>query len=83
MHTLEQPWVLISTMSLLFVSISAAGDGVLPITIVNDNPDTILVSAYDMNLHPPAAIMMGQKISGFASIDISNNAVVHVYAKSQ
>ncbi len=71
MPTLERPQVLLSAMLLLFVSISAVGDDSLAITIVNDNPDTILVSAYDMNLHPPAAIITGQKINGFASIEIS------------
>lgn len=66
-----QPQVLFSTWLMLLVSASAVGDEALPITILNDNPDAILVSVYDMNLQPPAAILMGQHVNGFASIKIS------------
>ena len=66
----DQRTVFISVLLLLSASAPAAGDG-LPITITNDNPDAILVTAYDMNLRPRAVIMVGQRINGFASIPIS------------
>ena len=71
MHTLEKPTVVLGTLLLLLISVAAIADENLPITITNDNPGTILVTAYDMNLHPPVAIMKGQLINGFASVKIS------------
>jgi hypothetical protein len=71
MHTLNQRTVFLGTLLLLFVSVSAIGDANLSITIINDNPDALLVSAYDSNTQPRAAILAGQKIYGFASILIS------------
>ncbi len=68
MRTPDQRTAIVSILVLLSVSASA---GSLPITITNDNPDTILVTAYDMNLHPRAEILVGQRINGFASIPIS------------
>ncbi len=117
MSTFDRLTVLFSTCLLLTVSTAAVGGDSLPVTITNDNPDAILVTAYDMNIQPRAAILVGQRINGFASIplsitpgsagyghiawtatsadtfsrrcghrdrpQLSNNAVVHVYAKSR
>ena len=61
MHTLQKPTIPVGTLLLLLICGAAIGDANLPITMINDNPETILVTVYDM-LQPPAAIMMGQQI---------------------
>jgi hypothetical protein len=71
MHTLDMRTVLAATLPTLWLSSSALGGDSLPITITNDNSDAILVTAYDLNAQPRAAIMVGVKINGFASIPLS------------
>jgi hypothetical protein len=63
--------VLLGTLLTVSVAPSALGDGTLPITITNDNPDTILVTAYDMNAQPRAAVLKAERINGFGSIPLS------------
>jgi hypothetical protein len=71
MHTLDMRTVLAATLPALWLSASALGGDSLPITITNDNSDPILVTAYDLNAQPRAAILVGVKIEGFASIPLS------------
>jgi len=62
---------LVATLPALWLSSAVRGGDSLPITITNDNPDAILVTAYDLNVQPRAALLVGVKISGFASIPLS------------
>jgi hypothetical protein len=61
-------------MLLALASTTALGDGSVPITILNDNPDTILVTAYDMNSRPRMALLQDRQINGFASILVTITA---------
>jgi hypothetical protein len=68
-----------TTGAMLFAlgSSVALGDGSVPITILNDNPDTILVTVYDMNSKPRMALLQGREINGFASISVTVTAGRH------
>lgn len=55
--------------SLLSAGTFADGGG-MPITLINDNPDTVLVTAYDQNANPPAAVLSSRPINGFATIPL-------------
>jgi hypothetical protein len=94
----------------------ALGDGSVSITLLNDNPDSVVVTVYDMNSKPRMAVLENREINGFASMTVTitagrrghghlswtahsadsfvgkcgvkdrpgltNDTVVHVYAKS-
>jgi hypothetical protein len=117
MHTRNLSTFLAAALPTLCLGTAALGGDSLPITIINDNPEVVLVTVYDMNVQPPAAILSGVQIAGFASIPLtitpgpegyghiawtatsadsfsrqcghldrpglSNDVVVHVYAKSE
>jgi hypothetical protein len=68
MHTVGRFPFVAGVSSLLFAR--AFADGGMPITIINDNPDTVLVTAYDENVTPPAALLSSREINGFATIPL-------------
>ncbi len=71
MHRFDMRIILTASAAAVWFSAAALGGDSLPVTITNDNSDSILVTAYDLNVRPRAAILVGVKISGFASIPLS------------
>lgn len=70
MSTIDRPTVL--GFLLLFLGSAAAdADGMVAITITNDNTNDILVTVRDMNMAEHTKIFEGQRISGFTSVPIS------------
>ena len=65
------PRTLLAAIALLLFASAFADGGGMSISIINDNPDTFLVTAYDLNLYPPAAILSARRINGFATIPLS------------
>ena len=63
---------LLLALACLFMGLPAAhaGDAV-SITITNNDTNDILVTVYDMNTHPHAKVLDGQRIIGFASVPLS------------
>jgi hypothetical protein len=74
MRKLGQPAILLSLLLTMLVSATAIGDDMVAIRINNDGTDDIIVTVYDMNAEPPGAVVVRQKISGFAWIPISVTA---------
>lgn len=54
-------------LGLACVSRALAG---APLTIVNDNEDTVLATIINVNAQPPVTVLSAQPIDGFASISI-------------
>jgi hypothetical protein len=53
---------------------AAVADDQVSIRIYNDEADDIVLSVYDMNTQPPAVVVAGQRINGFAWIPLSVSA---------
>jgi hypothetical protein len=66
--------VIFSLSTMLLVSAAATADDPLMIRIYNDDADDIVISVYDMNAQPPAAVIANQRINGFAWIPIEVTA---------
>ncbi len=56
---------------LCLCTFGALADGLVPITVTNNNTDDVFVSLYDMNTQPRSKLLSRQRINGFASIPIS------------
>jgi hypothetical protein len=63
--------VILGSLLSLLVGATAAGDDMVAIRISNDDTDDILVTVYDMNAEPPGAVIVRQRINGFAWIPLS------------
>ena len=50
---------------------AAHADEMLPITIVNDNTNDVIVTVRDLNTLAHTKVLVGQRINGFASIPVS------------
>jgi hypothetical protein len=73
MHKLLQAAVI--PVLLLFLAGTAGADGdSVAIRLNNDGTDDVLVTVYDMNADPPGAVIVRQRINGFAWIPISVTA---------
>jgi hypothetical protein len=71
MRKLGQPAVILGLLLTLSAGTSAVGDDMVAIKVSNDSTDDILVTVYDMNAEPPGAVVVRQRISGFAWIPVS------------
>jgi hypothetical protein len=74
MRKFGQPTVILGFLLTLLVGATAVGDDMVAIKITNDDADDILVTVYDMNTEPPAAVVFRQRINGFAWIPVSVTA---------
>jgi hypothetical protein len=74
MRKLGQPAILFGFLLTMLVSATAVGDDMVAIRISNDGTDDIVVTVYDMNAQPPGAVVIRQKINGFAWIPVSVTA---------
>ena len=74
MRKLCQPAVIFGLLLTLSAGATAIGDDMVAIKINNDGTDDILVTVYDMNAEPPGAVIVRQRISGFAWIPVSATA---------
>ena len=74
MRKLGQPAVILGLLLTLLVGATAVGDDLVAVRITNDDADDILVTVYDMNTEPPAAVVFRQRINGFAWIPVSVTA---------
>jgi hypothetical protein len=59
---------------LLSASGSAEADEMLPITIVNNNTNDVIVTVRDLNTLAHTKVLVGQRINGFAAIPVSITA---------
>jgi len=73
MRKLSQPAVILGFL-LTLTGATAFGDDMVSLKISNDGTDDILVTVYDMNAEPPGAVIVRQRISGFAWIPVSVTA---------
>ncbi len=71
MRKLSRPAVILGMLLTMAVSATAVGDDMLSLRISNDGSDDILVTVYDMNAEPPGAVVVRQRINGFAWIPVS------------
>ena len=71
MRTIKQPLIVLGLPLLLLAAAAAFGDDTVTIRIYNDDPDDIVVTVYDLNARPAAAVLESQRINGFAWIPIS------------
>jgi hypothetical protein len=71
MRKLGQPAVILGFLLALLLGTTAFGDDMVSLRISNDDADDILVTVYDMNADPPGAVIVRQRISGFAWIPVS------------
>jgi hypothetical protein len=53
---------------------AAAADEMLPITILNDNTNDVIVTVRDLNTLAHTKVLVGQRINGFASVPVSITA---------
>ena len=79
----SRPRALIPLGLLCLSAFGALADDSLPITVTNNDADSVFVSLYDMNTRPRSTLLSHEKISGFASIPIRVSADAsgygHVY----
>jgi hypothetical protein len=73
MRKLSQPAVILGFL-LALAGATAVGDDMVALKISNDDTDDVLVTVYDMNAEPPGAVIVRQRISGFAWIPVSVTA---------
>jgi hypothetical protein len=66
--------IILSLSTMLLVSAAAIADDPLMIRIYNDDADDIVLSVYDMNAQPPAAVIANQRINGFAWVPVAVTA---------
>jgi hypothetical protein len=74
MRKLCHPAVILGLLLTLSAAATAVGDDMVSLKISNDGTDDILVTVYDMNAEPPGAVIVRQRISGFAWIPLSVTA---------
>lgn len=74
MRNLSPTAVLFGLVLTMLVSVTAVGDDMVAIRISNDGTDDIIVTVYDMNAEPPGAVVVHQRINGFAWIPVSVTA---------
>jgi hypothetical protein len=74
MRKLGQPAIVLGFLLTISVSTTAIGDDMVAIRISNDGTDDIVVTVYDMNAQPQGAVVVSQKINGFAWIPVSVTA---------
>ena len=76
MPKLGKPAVILGFLLTLLAGGTAIGDDVVALTlrISNNDTDDILVTVYDMNADPPGAVIVRQRINGFAWIPVSVSA---------
>jgi hypothetical protein len=74
MRTISKAAIIPSFSLMLLAGAAAVADDPVMIRIYNDNADDIVLSVYDMNAEPPAAVIANQRVSGFAWIPISVTA---------
>ena len=74
MHKLGQSAVILGLLLTLSAGATAVGDDMVALKISNDGTDDVLVTVYDMNAEPPGAVIVRQRISGFAWIPVSVTA---------
>jgi len=75
MRKLGQPAVILGFLLALLAGTTAVGDDdMVSLRISNDDTDDILVTVYDMNAEPPGAVIVRQRINGFAWIPVSVTA---------
>jgi hypothetical protein len=53
---------------------AAEADEMLPITIVNNNTNDVIVTVRDLNTLAHTKVLIGQRINGFASVPVSVTA---------
>jgi hypothetical protein len=70
MGKLHPPSAVLALLCLSGVG-AIADDDRVPITIVNDNTDDVIVTLRDMNTNPRSRLLSHQRLNGFASIPIS------------
>jgi hypothetical protein len=73
MRTMRRPVTLLGFALMLLTATAAIGD-TLTIKVLNDGADAIVATVYDMNAQPPGAIIVDQRIEGFAWIPVSVTA---------
>jgi hypothetical protein len=71
MRKLGKPAVILGFLLTLLAGATAVADDMVSIRISNDGTDDILVTVYDMNAEPPGAVIVRQRINGFAWIPVS------------
>jgi hypothetical protein len=71
MRKLGKPAVILGFLLTLLAGATAVADDMVSIRISNDDTDDILVTVYDMNADPPGAVIVRQRINGFAWIPVS------------
>jgi hypothetical protein len=67
MRTMRRPVTILGFSLMLLTATAAIGD-TLTIKISNDGADAIVATVYDMNAQPPGAVIVNQRIEGFAWI---------------
>jgi hypothetical protein len=70
MLTMNRTFIILGLSLMLLASAEAVADDSVTIRIYNDDADDILLSVYDMNAQPPEAVIVNQRINGFAWIPI-------------
>src|SRR5450631_1668900 len=60
-----------TTILMLLLTTTALADDTMTIRIYNDSADDIIVTVYDVNAEPPAAVLASQRINGFAWTPVS------------
>ena len=74
MRNMTRPAVILGFLLTLLAGGTAVGDDMVALRISNDDADPVLVTVYDMNAEPPGAVIVRQRISGFAWIPVSVTA---------
>jgi hypothetical protein len=74
MRKLTLSAVILGFLLTLSAGATAIGDDMVAVKISNDGTDDILVTIYDMNAEPPGAVIVRQRINGFAWIPVSVTA---------
>ena len=74
MRKLTQSAVILGFLLTLSAGATAVADDMVALRITNDDTDDILVTVYDMNAEPPGAVIVHQRINGFAWIPVSVTA---------
>jgi hypothetical protein len=74
MRKMARPAVILGFLLTLLAGAEAVGDDMVAIRITNDGTDPILVTVYDMNAQPPGAVVVSQRVNGFAWIPVSVTA---------
>lgn len=70
----DRPRFAVTCAVFLLGSTVVLGDGGLMVTLVNDSPDNVFVTAYDQGAQPPQALMSNREIYGNASLTVSVTA---------